>query len=151
MKPYKEFQFGFLLFVVMLPVHAFLIYAFINKVGNRPLDITGMMVVNIIFIVLYLLFYGMTTIVKEDKITIIYGIGIIRINIKIQRIKAMREVINPIYYGWGIRFFPNGILYNISGSKAVEISFHDSKRVVRIGSKEPSILLSEIDKRIIKL
>lgn len=151
MKPYKEFQFGLLLFAVMLPVHAFLIYAFINKIGDRPLDITGMMVINAIFIALYLLFYGMTTIVKEDKITVIYGIGIIRFNIKIQRIKAMREVVNPIYYGWGIRFFPNGILYNISGSKAVEISFHDSKRVVRIGSKEPSVLLSEIDKRIIKL
>lgn len=150
MKPYREFQFGLLLFVFMLPVHAFLIYAFINELGNKPLDLTGMMIVNGIFIALYVLFYGMTTIVKEDKITIIYGVGIIRINIKIQRIRAMREVLNPIYYGWGIRFFPNGILYNISGRKAVEISFHDSKRVVRIGSRFPGALLTEIDKRIIK-
>ncbi|MGV3509452.1 MAG: hypothetical protein ACO1N7_09205 [Sphingobacteriaceae bacterium] len=150
MKDYKEFQFGTLIFILIIPVQLALTYAYIYKLGNNPIDFTGFIMVNILFVSVYLLFYGMTTIVKQDKITIVYGIGIIRINIRLNRIKAMREVTNPAYAGWGIRFLPNGILYNIRGSKALELAFHDSKRFVRIGSKNPSILMEEIDKRLSK-
>lgn len=63
----------------------------------------------------------------------------------------MREVTNPAYAGWGIRFLRNGVLYNIHGFKALELAFHDSKRFVRIGSKDPSVLMEEIDKRLSKI
>ena len=148
MKVYKEFQFAGILFVLMIPLHLVLVYAYLNQLGDRPLDATAFTVVNIIFFVLYLLFYGMTTTVSEEKITISYGIGIIRISIKLNRIKAMREVINPVYVGWGIRFIRNGIVYNIRGSKALELAFRDSTRIVRIGSRNPAILMEEIDKRL---
>lgn len=145
MKEYKEFQFGTVIFVLLIPIYLFLAYAYLNKLGERPLNETGFIICTIIFAAMFALFYGMTTTVKDNNITVAFGIGLIKINIKIHRIKAMRQVTNPIYMGWGIRFFRNGILYNIQGFKAVEIAFHDTKRYIRIGCKDPAALMAAIE------
>lgn len=67
-----------------------------------------------------------------------------------QKIKSIQIVESPWYYGWGIRLIPNGILYNISGQKGVELTFSDTNKVIRIGSKKPDALKLEIEKRLPK-
>jgi hypothetical protein len=148
MKNFREFQFGFVTALGVLPVHLFLTYAYLNNLGDRPLTTSGFLIVNAVFLIIYLLFYGMTTIVNDERIIIIYGVGIIRIHLKLKDVKAMREVTNPIYAGWGIRFMAGGTIYNINGRKALELKFHNKSRFVRIGSKNPSVLMEAIDDRL---
>jgi hypothetical protein len=50
----------------------------------------------------------------------------------------------------GIRIIPSGMLYNIHGFSALELTFHDSNRIVRIGSSDCITLREEIMNRIIK-
>jgi len=55
---------------------------------------------------------------------------------------------NPWYFGWGVRFIPNGMLYNITGTAAIELKFKHTNKVFRIGSKDPWKLKQEIEKRL---
>jgi|GEM_PF-371057 hypothetical protein len=57
-------------------------------------------------------------------------------------IKSCRVIKVPWYYGWGVRSIPNGWLYRVSGSYAVEIHI-GSKRYL-IGSDDPQKLLEFI-------
>ena len=148
MNDYKEFQFGWLIFALMLPIQVFITYAYLFNLGDKPFEIIGFSTVSIILIFVYLLFYGLTTKISGDTIAITFGIGLINRRIKMERIIAVEAVKNPWYYGWGIRYFPKGMLYTISGSSGVEIKFKDTLDVIRIGTKNSAKLKLEILKRI---
>jgi hypothetical protein len=68
------------------------------------------------------------------------GIGLIRRNIPLSTIRAFAPVTNRWYYGWGVRFTPYGMLYNVSGLRAVEVLFENGRRV-RIGTDESDALV----------
>ena len=148
MKDYKEFSFGWLMFVFVPPVLVFITYLFLNDLGNNPLTIYGYITVIIVTGLVCLLFYGLTTRVTPEKIKVSFGIGLITKTILLNRIKTIEEVRNPWYYGWGIRIIPKGMLFNISGAKGIELKFTDSNRIVRIGSQNPFVLKQEIEKRL---
>lgn len=148
MQDYKEFQFGWIIFVFIVPVQVLITYFYLNGIGDRPLETTGFLIINLIVILTYLLFYGMTTSVTSESIKVSFGIGIISKRIQLTRIMNITNVKNPWYYGWGIRFIPGGMLYNISGSDGVELKFTDTSRVLRIGSKDWRRLKLEIEKRL---
>ena len=145
---YKEFQIGKVLFALVLPVQILIAYYFISKMGDHPLPITGLVVSNSIFILIYLLFYGMTTIISDDRITVLYGIGLIRKRIHIDKILSVQSVENSWYNGLGIRMISNGVLYNIDGKHAVELKFKHTNKVIRIGTKNSTQLKRKIIKRI---
>ncbi|MBK5277333.1 MAG: hypothetical protein JJE09_00570 [Bacteroidia bacterium] len=90
----------------------------------------------------------MTTKISSEIITVFFGIGLIRKRIQIKRISSVETIKTPWYYGYGIRFIPNGMLYSVSGTDGVELKLNDTKRVIRIGSKNPQQLKQEIAKRI---
>ena len=148
MKEHKEFQFGWLIFALVAPVQILITCLFINDLGDRPIDITGFSFVSFLFFLIYLFFYGLTTKVSEEKITVAYGIGFPRRTIAMNRVKSVETVKSSWYYGWGIRVFPNGMLYNITGTAGVELQFTDTKYVIRIGSKDSQRLKQEIQKWI---
>lgn len=105
------------------------------------------LVITGICLIIILLFYGMTTTIDAASITIRFGIGFINKKINLANIESVREVENPWYWGWGIRMIPNGTLYNISGSKGIELKFKNTDKIIRIGSKDPETLKKEIEKR----
>ena len=148
MKTYKEFQFGAIVFIISIPIQILLTILYLAKAGNYPMSPPVFLAPNVIFILIYSLFYGMKTEVDEKSIRISYGIGLIRKTIKLANVKGVSIVSNPWYYGWGIRLIPNGWLYNISGSNGVELTFKDTSRVIRIGSANASALNKAISERI---
>jgi len=148
MKDYKEFTFGWLIFAFVIPIHLLLTYLYINKLGDRPIDTNGYMAITLAFILVYIMFYGMTTKVTLDSISVSFGIGLIKKRTPLSRIKKVDAVRTPWYYGWGIRIIPDGMLYNISGTDGVELRFSDTDRTLRIGSKDSSALKKEIEKRL---
>jgi len=85
--------------------------------------------------------------INEDTIHIIYGVGLIHIRIKPQEIKSIEIVTNPWYYGLGIKIIPKGMLYNIQGKHAIEMTYSNEKgkeKIVRIGSAKPHLLKEAI-------
>lgn len=117
---------------------------FITQAGTKPMPLVPFLIANSTFVIIYLLFYGMTTTVNEDSIRISYGIGLITKKIKLSDVNAVSIVSNPWYYGWGIRIIPNGMLYNISGSAGIELTFRERSRIFRIGSSNAEALASVI-------
>ena len=108
------------------------------------MPMTAILISNCAAASIYLLFFGMTTEVEGDRIKIRFGIGVISKTIELANIAAAVAVKSPWYYGWGIRIIPNGILYNIAGSCAVEIRFTTSSGVIRIGTTRPEELRNAI-------
>jgi len=145
---YKEFQIGKLLFALVLPVQLIIAYIFVEEMGVNALNITGFMVLNAILILIYLMFYGMTTIISDDRITVLFGIGLIRKSISIGEIISVQSVENSWYNGLGLRIISNGMLYSIDGKHAVELKLKDNKRVIRIGTKNSTQLRRKIRKRM---
>ncbi len=148
MKEYKEFTFGWLIFICIVPIHLMMTWFFINNLGDDPIGTNVYIIMTLTFTLVCLLFYGLRTRVGSDTITTSFGIGLIKKRIQLKRIKTVNSVKSPWYYGWGIRIIPNGMLYNISGSDGVELKFNDTDRIIRIGSKDSVTLKKEIEKRL---
>ena len=148
MNDYKEFQFGWLIFIFVIPVQVLITYFYLNDMGDTPIGTTGFLIISMVIVLTYLLFYGLTTSVTADQVKITFGIGLIRKSIQLRRIKSVETVNNPWYYGWGIRFIPKGMLYNIHGLDGVELKFNDTSRVIRIGSSDSAKLKQEIERRV---
>ena len=97
--------------------------------------------------VVLLLFSTLTVRVRDGAMDVFFGPGLIRRRIPLRRIRDVRVVTTPWYYGWGIRLTPTGWLWNVSGLDGVEVEFDDGHRF-RVGSDEPDrlaeALLSEL-------
>src|SRR6187549_2822968 len=117
MKSYKEFQFARYITIIMTFVLILMFVLFATGAGDRPISIVGLSIFVGSTLIVFALFYGMTTTIDPEKITIAFGIGLIHKRIALDKVKEVAIVKNPWYYGWGIRFIPNGKLYNISGLK----------------------------------
>ncbi len=148
MKDYREFTFGWIIFIFVIPIYFYVTYMHVNHLGDRPLSINGYLIFTSVIVLICLLFYGLTTKVSTDAILISFGIGLIRKRIKLNRITEITTVTSPWCYGWGIRLIPNGLLYNISGTAGVELRFSDTNRIIRIGSPHPSALKKAIAERL---
>lgn len=90
------------------------------------------------------LFHALTVTVDANELVAKFGIGLIRFQYITTDIESVEQVRNPWYYGWGIKKYPGGWLYNVAGLDAVEITLRDGRRR-RIGSDEPDALLKAIE------
>lgn len=86
-----------------------------------------------------ILFSTLTVTVRDGAMDVFFGPGLIRRRIPLRRIREVRVVKTPWYYGWGIRLIPTGWLWNVSGLDGVEVQFVDGHRF-RVGSDEPNRL-----------
>lgn len=85
----------------------------------------------------------LTVHVDDHAIRLWFGPGLFRREFPLSEIQDVRRVRNPWYYGWGIRLFPGGVLYNVSGLDAVELTRTAGHRV-RIGTDRPDDLARAI-------
>jgi len=93
------------------------------------------------------LFSTLTVTVSNNFLEINFTFGFIRRKVLLNDIKSSAIVKNPWYYGWGIHFTRNGILFNVSGFSAVEIIMTGGKKY-RIGTDDPEKLNSIIQENI---
>ena len=104
----------------------------------------------IIFVGVLLFYYRMTIIVTDRYIKIKFGIGLYTIKIDLAAISSVTVQKYPLYYGYGIRIIPKGLLYNVNGKHAVEIKLKDKKKVIQIGSNDWENLKNAIEENITK-
>jgi len=89
------------------------------------------------------IFNRLTVTVAAGKVDAVFRFGWPRRSIDVLDIVAIREVRNRWWFGFGIRWIPNGMMYNVWGLDAVELELK-SGRVFRIGTDDGPDLLAAI-------
>ncbi|MCB2229200.1 hypothetical protein KQH82_00695 [bacterium] len=141
MEYYQRTQYGFALLTPTLLVAVPFIV--IGLLAEQP----GFVGFGVFFLFLCSLFYRLVVTVREDVVEIKFGVGLIKKRIKLAEVVAVRPVRNRWWYGWGIRYFPGGYLYNIWGLDAVELQMKSNPRY-RIGTSDPVGLTGAVQARI---
>lgn len=93
------------------------------------------------------LFTSLTVAVTSETLEFWFGAGIWHKKYRLTGISGCSVVKNSWWYGWGIRWTPNGWLYNVAGRDAVEVLFQDGRKI-RIGTDEPETLAGVINRAL---
>ncbi len=82
-----------------------------------------------ILLILAIIFFGTLTVeMDEEFVRLRFDIGWIEKKINLADVNGQRIIRNKWYYGWGIRYTPHGVLYNVSGLETVEVQLKIVKR-----------------------
>ncbi len=139
---YQVTQIGYVVIITLaIPIVAVII------AGSMGVYHWVMLAVLAFQLILIALFATLTVKIEDDDLKIHFGLGLIRKSFPLSEIKSTEIVKNKWYYGWGIRFTPQGWLYNVSGYMAVEINMNGTI-TYRIGTSEPDELKKAIDQAI---
>jgi hypothetical protein len=92
-------------------------------------------------------FSSLTVVLTQDLLEFWFGAGIWHRKYRLISIARCSVVRNAWWHGWGIRWTPDGWLYNVAGPDAVAILFTDGRKI-RIGTDEPGILCDAISTAI---
>ncbi len=90
------------------------------------------------------IFSSLTIEITDEELRASFGPGLTIKRAKLADIEAVQTVRNPWYYGWGIRFTPRGMLYNVSGLDAVEVRLRNG-HTFQLGTDEPERLQQALE------
>jgi len=144
---YKKSQIGWVVILIFAPLIIFLYLAYVNHWGNNPLPFVPFLVLALLFGVIVAMFYKLTVELSGSTLKLVYGIGLIKIKFEINELERTEIIKIPCYYGLGIRITPKGMLYNIQGSKAVNILYtsNGKRKSIMVGSPEPEQLKKALE------
>jgi hypothetical protein len=135
----KRTQIGWLIIAIVVIFDAFVLY--------QSRDYESKIILIIISLAVIILFFQLTLRVDGEYIRFSFGVGLIRGKYKLTDISYCR----PISYlplGLGIRFRPGVILFNVSGTKAIELFVRGKSRKVWIGTDYPDEIACFINSKI---
>jgi hypothetical protein len=134
---YRHTQIGYLTLIVIL-VATLGIFA----LGPRsPLPVT--ISVAVLLIISAVLFSSLTVEISDRELRIHFGPGFWRRRYALTEVTAVEVTRSSWWEGWGIRITPRGMLYNVSGTDAVEIKLRSGAHF-RIGTDEPEALAQAV-------
>ena len=136
MERYRHTQIGW----AMIGPSLIVLVVILAALGPQP-ALLGILLVAIVLPAL--LFGALTVIVDDSRLSLRFGVGLIRKNFPLDSMRSFKAVRNPWYYGWGIRFTPVGRLYNVSGLSAVDVLLQNGRHV-RVGTDEPDALVDAL-------
>ncbi|HEX8545451.1 MAG TPA: hypothetical protein VF691_00740 [Cytophagaceae bacterium] len=139
---YKTSQYGWVMISIVAGVMLFLYLLYANHWGNNPLPLGPFLSGELLFAIILFLFYKLTVVLKGSTLQLVFGIGAIKIQFKIDQLEQTEVIKIPWYYGLGIRFTPKGMIYSIHGSSALRIKYlsDGTQKSMIIGSPEPEKL-----------
>ena len=88
-------------------------------------------------------FSRLTIAVTDTEARATFGWGWPRRVVALQDVVSVTRVRNRWWYGFGIRWFPGGTLWNVWGLDGVEFDLGD-KRKLRFGTDEPDALVAAL-------
>lgn len=148
METKKFTQFGTFSVIMMVP---FLVLSLIMifTMGSEDLILFATFsLVALTMVICLLIFYKLTIYIDNTFVSFKLGIGLISKKYPVENIKSCKAVKNDPLFGIGIRLISNGWLYNVTGLSAVELSFKNTKKIVRIGTNEPEEIAATINRMI---
>lgn len=96
------------------------------------------------FTVILFLFHSLIIEVKNDRLLIKFGPGIIQKKIKIEQIQNCQPIELTGFYRYGIHFNANFTVYNVTGSQGVELTLKNHHKTVLVGTDEPDAVCDNI-------
>lgn len=132
----KKTQIGWVMNVVVIIINVIVLFGYNSPGGNHILVL--------ISLALLLLFNSLTITVEEGFVKFSFGIGIIKGQYRIDDIISCKSI-NYFPLGWGIRWRPGVILFNVSGTKAIELTIKGKSRKIWIGTDKPDLLADYIN------
>lgn len=148
MKTTKYTQFATLLVLFLTPLLAIFIVKTILFNNSPTASIITFATLSVITTLVLLNFYKLDIIIDQTHLTFKMGIGLIRGKYPLASISGCKAVRNSFYNGLGVRIISNGMLYNVWGLKAVELTFTNKSSVVRIGTNQPDAVVADLSERI---
>ena len=140
-------QYGYPIIVVSLAAIVGMVIAFVLNNGIPKEGLIPIAVVTVSLIIAILMTYKMTICVDDRYVWFRMGIGLVGKTYELSDISECRTV---RIYSSGIRKIRNGNLYSIHGFKGIELKFHSTNRVVRLGTNRPDELCGAINNAISK-
>jgi hypothetical protein len=134
---YRHTQIGYLTLIVILIAALGIFASLPDQVRPVGLGVAG------ILVIIGALFSSLTVEVADGELRFHFGPGFWRKRVALSEVTAVTPTKNSWWEGWGIRFTPRGMLYNVSGTNAVEITLRSGKRF-RIGTDEPEALVQAL-------
>lgn len=118
---YKKTQYSILVLIFMLPIIAFLGYAYTYQIGSKPISLWLAFAVLLILLLALALFYKITITVDNTKIVATFGIGLLKRSIPISEIdfKTLEKVNFSALVGIGLRLTSKGWLWNVKVGDAI--------------------------------
>jgi hypothetical protein len=117
--------------------------------GIGALPTPALAIVGVVLVILLsagVVFSRLNVRVENGELSWRFGLGFLEHKVPLSDIASATVVTNPVWAGFGVRRLPNAWLYNVSGTRAVELVMRDGSRV-RIGSDEPEALQRAVDGR----
>ncbi len=143
---FKAINITFLLLMVVLTV----LYVFEMGSPGKTLDLNAYLFFELICFSVLMIFYKMVIQIKNKTIIISFGIGLIKKKIPIHEIKLesiKKKKISGLN-GMGIRYTPDGILFNTSSGEAIIFSTKINDKKIAIVSKNTDGLIKIIQANI---
>jgi hypothetical protein len=134
----KRTQFGWVFLAVIIAILAFVSY--------QKQDTSTIIVLVAFSTILLFLFYKLTIKVTNEYVKFSLGIGLISGKYKLKSISHCKSL-SYIPFGWGIRLRPGIILFNVSGTKAIELEIKNKNRKVWIGTNCPEEIADYINSK----
>ncbi len=138
MQIYRHRQIGYLVLIFMGTATAILIVLMATS-GATALQ-TGVCAVLVLAL---LLFCTLTVEVTDEALSFRFGIGLIRKSIQLSEIESCAISSFPWYYGWGLRYTPEGWLYCISGLSSVKLILKSGK-AIQVGTDQAKELCTAV-------
>jgi len=134
---YRHTQIGYLTLIVILVAALGIGVSLPNEVRPVSLGVAALLVI------IAVLFSSLTVEVGGEELRFHFGPGFWRKRVALSEVAAATPTQSSWWEGWGIRFTPRGMLYNVSGTNAVEIELRSGRRF-RIGTDEPEAMVQAI-------
>lgn len=135
----KRTQIGWLTIAIILIVDCLMFY--------QSSDFNSVKIPIIISLAIILLFFKLTIYVDNEYVRFSFGIGLICGKYRFADIEFCRSI-SYLPLGFGIRFRPGVILFNVSGTKALELSMKGKNRKIWIGTDCPDELVRSINLKL---
>lgn len=144
MTRYRRTQIGWTVIIVMT-IGMAIFAAMLPHSGMRIVGAGGLIVI----VAGLAVFSTLTIEVTDKEFRFHFTFGLFGRKIPLAAIAECVEVKNPVLYGYGIHVTPAGTLYNVSGSKAVELRLRGGDRL-RVGSDEPERVCAAVEPLLAK-
>lgn len=143
---YRHTQVGYIILVVagVIAVGYGVELARAKPSGVEHFALRSPAVTLLVIALLTALFSTLTVAIGDRRLSWSFGPGLIRKSVSLDQIAEATPVTHSLLAGFGIRYTPDGWLYNVSGRRAVKVRLLDGKQF-RIGTDEPEALAEAIN------
>lgn len=124
---------------------AMIIAAIIMDVAFIAAGIPALSIISLVVLAIAFVFSSLTVEIDDRTLRAYFGPGITAKQVAVADIAGAEVMPASPWNGWGIRVTTRGMLYNVSGRGAVEITLKSGQRF-RIGTDEEERLKAAIDR-----